>query len=103
MSFWPPPLMSVLVNRSGPGFALGMTTLGDAPKVPVTFTDWLVAAEPPVELAAGLLDEELQPATATAASSGMMTSADARRMSGSLLSPSSGDASGDTGGRPPGG
>jgi hypothetical protein len=64
-----------------------MTTLGDAPKPPLTFTDWFVVADEPAgELAEEWLDEEPQPATTAAASNGTITSADARRMNGTLLS-----------------
>jgi hypothetical protein len=64
---------------------LGIFTLGDAPNAPVTATDRFAVADPDEEAPDDELeDEEPQPATAVAASSGIMSSAYARRMATSL-------------------
>jgi hypothetical protein len=75
-----------------------MVTWGDAPNAPVTATDAFAVGDPAAELddvpavrdddpVDEELEEELQPATAAAASNGMMSSADARRMATSRIGP----------------
>src|SRR5579862_7917569 len=82
----PVPWITVLVNKSGPGAAVGTNNFGDTPNAPVAVTCWFAwdaAAEEDEEDAAGLLEDEVEPQPATAAaaaSNGIIRSADARRM-----------------------
>jgi hypothetical protein len=77
VSFVPLPWMTVFVNSAGAAFSEGIVTFGAAPKLPVAVTTLFVVAADGLDLAG---DDELQPATATAASKGSATSAAARRI-----------------------
>jgi hypothetical protein len=76
VSFVPLPWMTVFVNSAGAAFSEGIVTFGAAPKLPVAVTTLFVVAADGLDLAG----DELQPATATAASRGSATSAAARRI-----------------------